>query len=61
MAFIASALPTTQAIASPRNRTWLTAKTGWSMKPGITPKALRPGTSLAVNTAETAGWVACHC
>ncbi len=50
-----SASPTTAATASPRKRASVSAKTGWSTKAGITPKALRPGTSAAVRTQARPG------
>ena len=50
-----SRVPTTAATASPRKRVSLSAKTGWSTKAGITPKAFRPGTSRAVSVQTMPG------
>ena len=54
-AAIAAGSPTTIATASPRNRTALSANTGWSAVAGITPNRLRPSMSAAVSTASTPG------
>ena len=54
-----SACATTAATASPRNRFSYVAKTGWSMKSGMTPNAFRPGTSAAVRM-QVRPWVAAN-